>query len=343
MNPSVKINCIELTWVESKEKLVEWENLLIESDFPHPFSSFTFYNAWVETFVDDLTQIKMLFFYNENNLVGLAPILIDHINKNVSILGDKDLFDYRDIIYISEFAEEIYIEFLSYMKLQPWFEGFTIFMQSIPESSELFNMINNNKLNSFIDAEIKEEDVTPIYDKAGMGVKGGWDDYLLALKKKQRHEIRRKLRKFESQDFQFKTINKNDDLSEFLPDFYELFINSREDKKEFLTEERKTFFNKMLFAFAEKNELKILSYYDGNTLISACIVIEYASIYFLYNSAYSLDYNSYSVGLVSKIIALKESIESNLGAFNFLRGNERYKYELGGADLKLYEIKLLLN
>ena len=87
MNPSVKINCIELTWVESKEKLAEWENLLIESDFPHPFSSFTFYNAWVETFVDDLTQIKMLFFYNENNLVGLAPILIDHINKNVSILG----------------------------------------------------------------------------------------------------------------------------------------------------------------------------------------------------------------------------------------------------------------
>ena len=68
MNPSVKINCIELTWVESKEKLAEWENLLIESDFPHPFSSFTFYNAWVETFVDDLTQIKMLFFYNENNL-----------------------------------------------------------------------------------------------------------------------------------------------------------------------------------------------------------------------------------------------------------------------------------
>jgi len=56
-----------------------------------------------------------------------------------------------------------------------------------------------------------------------------------------------------------------------------------------------------------------------------------------------LDYNSYSVGLVSKIIALKESIESNLDAFNFLRGNERYKYELGGADLKLYEIKLLLN
>lgn len=338
MNPLVKINCIELTWNESKEKVTEWENLLIESDFPHPFASFTFYNSWVETFVDDLTQIKMLFFYNENNLVGLAPIFVDHDKKSVSILGDKDLFDYRDIIYISECAEEIYIEFLSYLKLQPWFQGYTIFMQSIPESSELFNLVNTDKLNNFADVEIKEEDVTPIYV-----VNGVWDDYLLALKKKQRHEIRRKLRKFESQDFQFKLIRNNDVLSGFLSDFYELFINSREDKKEFLTDERKTFFNKMLFAFAEKNELKILSYYDGNILISACIVIEYANIYFLYNSAYSLDYNSYSVGLVSKIIALKQSIENNNHAFNFLRGNERYKYELGGEDIKLHEIKLLVN
>ena len=118
MNPIVKINCIELSWNDSKEKVLEWDNLLIESDFPHPFSSFTFYNSWVETFVDDLTQIKMLFFYNNNKLVGLAPIFVDQDNKSVSILGDKDLFDYRDIIYISEFYEEIYFEFLSYLKSQ---------------------------------------------------------------------------------------------------------------------------------------------------------------------------------------------------------------------------------
>lgn len=338
MNPLVKINCIELTWIESKENLTEWENLLIESDFPHPFSSFTFYNSWVETFVDDLTQIKMLFFYHENKLVGLAPIFVDHNKKQVSILGDKDLFDYRDIIYISEFSEEIYTEFLSYLKLQPWFQGYTILMQSIPESSGIFNLLNTDSRNNFSDKEINHEDVTPVY-----GINGGWDNYLSTLKKKQRHEIRRKIRKFESQDFHFKLISSKDELSGFLLDFYELFINSREDKKEFLTEERKTFFNKMLLAFAEKNELKILSYYDGDILISACIVIEYANIYFLYNSAYSLDYNSYSVGLVSKIIALKQSIESSKHVFNFLRGNERYKYELGGVDIKLYEIKLLVN
>ena len=37
------------------------------------------------------------------------------------------------------------------------------------------------------------------------------------------------------------------------------------------------------------------------------------------------------------------SIENNNHAFNFLRGNERYKYELGGEDIKLHEIKLLVN
>ena len=338
MNPIVKINCIELSWNDSKEKVLEWDNLLIESDFPHPFSSFTFYNSWVETFVDDLTQIKMLFFYNNNKLVGLAPIFVDQDNKSVSILGDKDLFDYRDIIYISQFYEEIYIEFLSYLKSQKWYQDYTVIMQSIPESSELFNLLNADKLIDFANVEIIQEDVTPIFN-----INDEWDDYLLVLSKKQRHEIRRKLRKFDSQDFHFKLIKGNQDLSNFLSDFYQLFINSREDKKQFLTDQRKTFFNKMLFAFDAKNELKILSYYDGNILISACIVIEYANISFLYNSAYSLDYNSFSVGLVSKIVALKQSIENSKRAFNFLRGNERYKYDLGGEDIKLFEIKLLIN
>jgi len=338
MNPIVKINCMELTWMESKKKVPEWDDLLIESDFPHPFSSFTFYNAWVETFVDDLTQIKMLFFYNNHKLVGLVPIFVDHDNKNVSILGDKDLFDYRDLIYISGFYEEIYLEFLSYLKSQKWFQGYTVIMQSIPESSELFNLLNAGKLIEFTDVKILEEDVTPIFD-----INNGWDDYLITLSKKQRHEVRRKLRKFESQDFHFKLINCNEDLSEFLLDFYQLFINSRKDKKQFLTDQRKIFFNKMLSDFADKNELKILSYYDGNILISACIVIEYANIYFLYNSAYSLDYNSFSVGLVSKIVALKQSIENNKQVFNFLRGNERYKYDLGAKDIKLFEIKLFVD
>ena len=224
------------------------------------------------------------------------------------------------------------------MKSQKWYQDYTVIMHSIPESSELLNLLNADKLIDFADVEIIQEDVTPIFK-----INDGWDDYLLALSKKQRHEIRRKLRKFESQDYHFKLIKGNQNLSTFLSDFYQLFINSREDKKQFLTDQRKTFFNKMLFAFAKKNELKILCYYDGNILISACIVIEYANIYYLYNSAYSLDYNSFSVGLVCKIVALKQSIENNKRAFNFLRGNERYKYDLGGEDIKLFEIKLLIN
>ena len=70
--------------------------------------------------------------------------------------------------------------------------------------------------------------------------------------------------------------------------------------------------------------------YDNSELISASIVFDYNETYFLYNNAYSLMYNSFSVGLISKIYAIKESIEKNKTNFNFLRGDERYKYHLGG-------------
>ena len=62
--------------------------------------------------------------------------------------------------------------------------------------------------------------------------------------------------------------------------------------------------------------------------------------YFLYNNAYSLMYNSFSVGLISKIYAIKESIEKNKTNFNFLRGDERYKYHLGGEEFKIYTVEI---
>ena len=179
--------------------------------------------------------------------------------------------------------------------------------------------------------DVNEEDVTPDIE-----LSNSWEDYLMLLNKKQRHEVRRKLRKFEAEGFTNQLITHPVQSDKFFDDFFDLFVKSRQDKEEFLTSDRKNFFEKLLFNFAAVSQLRILSLYDGEKLISACIVIDYNETYFLYNNAYSLMYNSFSVGLVSKIYAIKESLEKNKNNFNFLRGNERYKYHLGGKDIVIY-------
>ena len=108
----MKIQYSNLSWNEALRKKNEWDQLLIKSDFPNPFSSVPFYNAWIDTFIDYQEKIRVLFFYDNELLIGIAPLIIDKQSKTISILGDKDLFDYRDIIVNSDYANHIYDLFL---------------------------------------------------------------------------------------------------------------------------------------------------------------------------------------------------------------------------------------
>jgi len=58
----------------------------------------------------------------------------------------------------------------------------------------------------------------------------------------------------------------------------------------------------------------------------------------LYNSGYDPAFAPLSVGFVSKALTLKRAIEEGKQRFDFLRGAEPYKYDLGAQDLKVYRL-----
>jgi CelD/BcsL family acetyltransferase involved in cellulose biosynthesis len=60
----------------------------------------------------------------------------------------------------------------------------------------------------------------------------------------------------------------------------------------------------------------------------------------LYNSGYDPQFASYSVGLLLKAHKIKKAIEAGKKKYDFLRGAERYKYDLGAKDLQLYRIEI---
>ena len=62
----------------------------------------------------------------------------------------------------------------------------------------------------------------------------------------------------------------------------------------------------------------------------------------LYNSGYNPKEQYWSVGLLLKAHLIKQAIEAGKKRFDFLRGSERYKYDLGAKDLQLYRIELNL-
>ena len=76
---------------------------------------------------------------------------------------------------------------------------------------------------------------------------------------------------------------------------------------------------------------------DGKR-VAGCICFDYANSYLLYNSGYNPEYAHLSVGLLNKAICIKDAIQLGRHSFNFLKGSERYKYDLGAKNKITYRL-----
>ena len=67
---------------------------------------------------------------------------------------------------------------------------------------------------------------------------------------------------------------------------------------------------------------------------------DHDGVAYLYNSALDPAYRSLSVGVISKVLHIKDSIERGMRRFDFLKGDERYKYHLGGQEVQLRRCRI---
>ena len=72
--------------------------------------------------------------------------------------------------------------------------------------------------------------------------------------------------------------------------------------------------------------------------VAAAMCFDYGGARLLYNSGYDPSYGYYSVGLLLKALCLKDAIEQGKAYFDFLRGPEPYKYDLGAKNTALYQM-----
>ncbi len=176
-----------------------------------------------------------------------------------------------------------------------------------------------------------------------MDLPGSFDAYIESLTTKQRHEVRRKLRRMgESGNIEYRSVTDGADVPPVMDKFFQMFVESRRDKAEFMTERMKAFFIRLADAMAKLGllDLGILEL-DGRP-VAQIMCFDYGDSVYLYNSGYDPQYTSLSAGLLSKVLAIKESIERGKACFDFLKGAEVYKGHLGGREVPLYRCKINL-
>ena len=124
--------------------------------------------------------------------------------------------------------------------------------------------------------------------------------------------------------------------------FFSMFKASRPDKSEFLTGQMVSFFQLLAQKTALKGYLR-MSFLDiDQTLAAGVMCFDYNDTIFLYNNGYDPRFGNLSVGFLSKVYSIKESIERGKLLYDLLKGDEGYKKRLGSTPVPLYRLKINL-
>lgn len=174
-----------------------------------------------------------------------------------------------------------------------------------------------------------------------MPLPASWEAYLQSLSGKERHEIRRKLRRLDKAGtVAVRCITDAAKVPEAMDIFIALFKANRTDKADFMTGKMPAFFGDLAASLAAEGLLKLYFVDLDNKPIAATFCVDDNATVYLYNNGYDAAFRSLSVGLLSKVLTIQASIRDGRRVYDFLKGPEAYKKRLGGRPVNLYHCLL---
>ncbi|MCB1246913.1 MAG: GNAT family N-acetyltransferase [Acidimicrobiia bacterium] len=161
------------------------------------------------------------------------------------------------------------------------------------------------------------------------------DEWLASIGKKERHEVRRKRRKFEAE---FGAIEVRAGGVEHLGVFCAMHRTAPGDKGAFMTDAMQAYFGDLL----ERADATIHLLMCDDVPRAAAFGFERDSGYFYYNSALDPDAAHASPGIVLFSSMIATQIERGAAVFDFLKGDERYKFRHGAEPRPLFVLSGVL-
>jgi CelD/BcsL family acetyltransferase involved in cellulose biosynthesis len=178
---------------------------------------------------------------------------------------------------------------------------------------------------------LEREDVCPV---AHLPAGAGFEDYLASLDKKARHEIRRKLRRAAAAGEV--VLNRSTDPFTDLEGFIELHQHKWGAAGLFPPtpggDASRVFIRRLFEAAGPDGPVRLSFLTIGGHRVAAGIHVETEDTVMFYNAGIDPEARELSAGVVLIAELIRRAIESGKTRFDFLRGDEPYKYEWGSTD-----------
>ncbi|MBN1886914.1 MAG: GNAT family N-acetyltransferase [Thermoflexales bacterium] len=315
----------------------DWNALVERSVTNVPFLRL----EWQQTWWTHLGEGELLLVAvraGDGQLIGLAPLFrldkITHMSLNT--VGCVDVSDYLDLIVARGHETAVYEALLDALAGPDAPAWDTWSLCNVPAASPTLSWLPELAAAHGYGVSKSVQEVCPI-----VRLPSTWEGYLELLDKKDRHELRRKMRRAEEAGASMYLTRGEESLDADIDAFIELLIKSRPDKAEFMDASMRAFFHAaahaarqagwLLLSFAEVQGVKAAAYLN----------FDYANTVMLYNSGFDMErFGHLSLGNALAGWSIQHAIEQGRAAFDFLRGNEAYKYRLGGVDTQIYRLEL---
>jgi len=315
----------------------EWNALLDESVTHVPFLRHEYLLTWWNSRGGGewpQAELALVTARREGRLVGIAPFF-KAVNAQgqlaLLLLGSIEISDYLDLIVRPADLEPFLAQLLPFLKgpaLGDW------------EVLDLHNLLDSSATLAALekcctDGRGGSFQATRMHHSPYIPLPGDWDTYLAGIDKKQRHEIRRKIRRAEESGAEVRWYFAQEpgqvesDIQAFVdlmrqdPDKDDFFARSPAMLPAMKEIIRCAFQHSCLaLAFLEINGKKAAGY----------MCFDYLNRLWVYNSGIDRSLMEYSPGWVLLGYLLKWANETQRSEFDFMRGDEEYKYRFGAVD-----------
>lgn len=327
-----------LVGTDAFERFQEEWNELVRGSVTHTiFLTHEWQTTWWEHLGrGDLFAVAV--WDDDDALVGIAPLFreLDGAGRQVvRFVGCFEVSDYLDVI-VDRDAVDLVCGRVMDVLAGGDIEWDVLSLCNIPESSPTRTMLAELAEERGYAVTLEVEDVCPVVE-----LPASWEEYLSMLDGKDRREIRRKMRKAgRTARVDWQLLRSPEEVDEHLSTFFDLHKKSQPEKAEFMDAQMQGFFRAMAGVLAERDWLElVLLQFDGIP-VAATLSFDYEGEILLYNSGYEAEgyYASLSPGWVLTALHVESAIERDKRRFDFLQGDEGYKYRFGGQDTRVYRL-----
>ncbi|HVB14329.1 MAG TPA: GNAT family N-acetyltransferase [Candidatus Dormibacteraeota bacterium] len=316
----------------------DWNEVEAAGEPINPFLSWDWQWSWWEAFGAEL-ELHCLVVAESDLTLGIVPLQCPrHGPRVLGFGGGVELSDHLGFLFRPGRAAEVATRALVHLfHDQPAGQVAALDLHYLPGDSPALAALRQAAASSELRQERTQEEVSPQIT-LGSDFAGYLTD---CLNKKDRHELRRKLRRLDAEKPDWSLVTQAElGLEPALDAFFPILRASGPHKVEFLTPEVEAFIRSASRGLEKRGWLRLQFIQAAGQLTAATLGFTVSGTWHLYNSGYEPAAAALSPGLLCVAEGIRVAIEEGCQTVDFLRGSEAYKYHLGAQDRPLWRLQL---